>query len=531
MSKRQKIWLIVLGISISLLTCSLTVGAQNNKATVINPITLERKVVTIGDPHAFDGGFILETSYGYIQPIPGQLGFTVATRYKTTLSTSMTSVQTTLPVSSLVTQDNHTLTMGDLGSKVFLTVEPGGNKEEIIMCTGILSSSWTGCTRGLAFYGTSTASVTANQKTHSAGSVVIMSNVHYVYDEAVDKDAAETIGGNKTYTGQNHFYLLPTATSTFATGDTQLITLGQANAISNQGGATSSDTIAGIAERATKAEIAAGTTFDAYNPHYISSEHATSSSDVATTSVVVTQTNGKIAQNFIDLTGTYAWTGPNSYSATTTFTGQTAFAATSTFTSEVLGAGFTHMTVYTASTTWTKPTGISKVRVRLVGGGGNGGSVSGTEGGMGGGGGGGYCEKIADVTATTSVQLIVGGIGGTSSFGNFCSATGGSTGGGSAAGGSGGAGGVGSLGDINLAGQGGGAGSVGYGSPSNTISGSGGNSLLGGGGAGVYSAAAETDTNGNAGGNYGGGGSGCIEKNTGSCTGGVGALGVVIIEY
>jgi len=531
MSKRIKIWLAVIGVSIALLTFSYAVAAQNNKATVIHPITLERKAVTIGDPAAFSGGFVLETSYGYIPQVPGQLGFSVATRYKTTLSTSMTSVQTTLPVSSLVTQDNHALTMGDLGSKVFLTVEPGGNKEEIIMCTGILSSSWTGCTRGLAFYGTSTASVAANQKTHSAGSVVIMSNVHYVYDEAVDKDAAETIGGNKTYTGTNYFYILPTATTTYGTDANQLITLGQAQALTNQGAATSSDSNAGIAERATKAEIAAGTAFDANNPHYISSEHATSSSDVATTSVVVTQTNGKIAQNFIDLTGTYAWTGPHSYSATSTFTGQISASATSTFTGQVYGAGFTHIAVYTASTTWSKPTGVTKVRVRLVGGGGNGGSMSGVEGAVGGGGGGGYCEKIADVTATTSVQLIVGGIGGTSSFGNFCSATGGSNGAGSAAGGNGGAGGVGSLGDLNLTGQGGGAGMQGYGSPANRISGAGGNSLLGGGGAGVYNVASETDVNGNAGGNYGGGGSGCSEANTGSCTGGAGALGVVIIEY
>ena len=45
----------------------------------------------------------------------GMLGFSVVSRYKTTLSTSMTSNQTTVPVSSIQTFDGHTLTMADLG--------------------------------------------------------------------------------------------------------------------------------------------------------------------------------------------------------------------------------------------------------------------------------------------------------------------------------------------------------------------------------------------------------------------------------
>lgn len=234
----------------------------------------------------------------------------------------------------------------------------------------------------------------------------------------------------------------------------------------------------------------------------------------------------------VNQTLNYNWSGQHTFSNGVGFTGTTTFSATSTFTNDVFGAGFTHIAVYTASTTWVKPTGVTKVRIRLVGGGGTGGSNSGVDGSTGGGGGGGYCEKIADVTATTSVQLIVGGIGGTSSFGNFCSATGGSNGGGSAAGGNGGAGGIGSLGDLNLAGQGGMSGIKDVGSsPSYRISGAGGGSLLGGGGAGIFSAQSETDTNGNPGGNYGGGGSGCIEANAGACTGGAGAQGVVIIEY
>lgn len=129
-----------------------------------------------------------------------QLGATVATGYKTTLRSSMTSSQNTIPVSSLDTPDGTTLTTAILGSRTFLTLEPGARKEEITMSTGIGTLQWTGTTRGLAFTGTSTSAVTANRETHNAGSIVIMANVHYVYDELVDKESTETIGGLKTFT-------------------------------------------------------------------------------------------------------------------------------------------------------------------------------------------------------------------------------------------------------------------------------------------------------------------------------------------
>ncbi len=121
------------------------------------------------------------------------LGFSVVTRYRTNLSTSITGSQSTIPVSSMTSFDGTTLTMGLLGSKVFLSLEPGSAREEIVMCTGISGNTWTGCTRGLAFTGTSTTAVSANQKSHNAGSVVVMSNVHYVYDELVDKESGDVL--------------------------------------------------------------------------------------------------------------------------------------------------------------------------------------------------------------------------------------------------------------------------------------------------------------------------------------------------
>ena len=91
--------------------------------------------------------------------------------------------------------------------------------------------------------------------------------------------------------------------------------------------------------------------------------------------------------------------------------------------------------VFTSSTTWTKPAGITKVLVKVVGGGGAGSGVGEN------GGAGGYSERLIDVTSVTSVNITVGlgststtyyssaaGGGSASSFGNYVTCTGGNGG-------------------------------------------------------------------------------------------------------
>ena len=114
----------------------------------------------------------------------------------------------------------------------------------------------------------------------------------------------------------------------------------------------------------------------------------------------------------------------------------------------------------TGANTWTKPAGIKKIYVELVGAGGGGGGHGES------GGSGGYAAKWIDVTAIVSETVTIGtggggvvysntgGTGGTTSFGSHLSSTGGSGGIGSG-GHSGGRGGTGSGGNINLEGGGG----------------------------------------------------------------------------
>jgi hypothetical protein len=210
--------------------------------------------------------------------------------------------------------------------------------------------------------------------------------------------------------------------------------------------------------------------------------------------------------------------------------------------------GVKSVQVFTASGTWTRPTGIRKVITEVVGAGGGGGGAAATaineSCAAGGGGGGGYCTKLIDVSSIASATITIGaagaagaaganggGVGGNSSWSdgtNTLTANGG--GGGSGAvvgsGAQAGAGGTATGGDLNITGQGGGSSA---GSPSGGVQlspggGIGGSSVRGGGG---HSPSA--NNTGNAGGNYGGGGSGGAGANGAARAGGAGAAGVVVV--
>lgn len=204
------------------------------------------------------------------------------------------------------------------------------------------------------------------------------------------------------------------------------------------------------------------------------------------------------------------------------------------YVSSAAGGGIKSMQVFTSSGTWTKPSGVNKVLVKIVGGGaGGGGCANGSSTGGGGGGGGGFAEKIivSGLGSTETITIGSGGggggatgsAGGTSSFGSHFSATGGSGGTGSASActgtKAGGAGGTGS-GTLNFTG----------------VSGNNGASSNVGGAGGMsyqffypFGKNAETNsTNGINGQLYGGGGNG--SGNAG--TGGTGAAGIIIVyEY
>jgi hypothetical protein len=275
-------------------------AVSGKTATVFNPITMHRKVVEVGNPHAFDYGYVLEVAYGYKELDDDKLGYSVATGYDKRLSRSSSATQSTIYVTSTLSEDGHQFTMADFGTKVFLIIEPTGSKKETVMCTGVNPTSWTGCTRGLAFYGTSTVAVSANQKTHSAGSQIIMSNVHYIYEELLDKDTDQTITSNI------HFDNLPTSTTTAPSLDSELANKKYVDDVTNAGAANGTESVKGIWEGATQSEMSAGTATGTQHTLILQSKYATSTGGNPYTSIPVTGSNGRLDDDFIPTTMTFA---------------------------------------------------------------------------------------------------------------------------------------------------------------------------------------------------------------------------------
>lgn len=190
---------------------------------------------------------------------------------------------------------------------------------------------------------------------------------------------------------------------------------------------------------------------------------------------------------------------------------------------------------FTSNGTFTIPTGITAIKVTVVGGGGSGGAgyyncICGTTYVIGGGGGGGGGTAISFFTGLTpgnTISVTVGGAGGNSSVSSgtqtITTATGNAGSAGGAASnsyvGTAGAGGGASGGTINITGGGGGSGN-----PART-SGFGGNSSLGGTARSILSTG--NGLAGASGSLYGGGGSG----GAGNGGGGSGAQGIVIFEW
>lgn len=303
--------------------------AETGKATVFHPDTGNRKVVNIGDPYAFYGGYLLETSFGYKETEEGQFGYSVISNYKTTLSRSINSSASTIYVSSMSTNDGHTITMADLGSRVFLTLDPGRDKEEIVMCTGISGLSFTSCTRGLAFYGTSTAAVTANQESHNSGSTIVMSNVHYVYEQLVDTDTDSTITGDLTLTNLNvtndinasgtiTFYSLPIAVDTDPTADNELAPKKYVDDTVSAGSPDATWTVKGLLEFATEAEMEAGTPLGGTSAWLVPWNYYFNQYPQGDKDTVPVTVNKRISPLYIATSSDYTWTGSQTDTGSTT---------------------------------------------------------------------------------------------------------------------------------------------------------------------------------------------------------------------
>ena len=263
----------------------------------------------------------------------GSTNFVAGGRYQLAgsgISSSATSIvlkSLTVPISG------YEINIGDFGSIGYATVEPGSSsKKEFVSFTGITQdgssaeATLTGVIRGLAFVSPYTASTTF-QLSHSGGSTLIFSNPPQVYNRLAVKDNDETITGTYTF---NELMTLDTYEA--PTTNAQFAPKKYVDDVTNQGASTSSETVAGIVEIATRAEIASTTKRTGTTAKLVlTTEYATTSMTNANYWIPMTDSDGKLDQSFYDLTEAYTWTGKHIFANAST-TANLDVGALSTFT-------------------------------------------------------------------------------------------------------------------------------------------------------------------------------------------------------
>jgi len=270
-------------------------------------------------------------AYGYSQ-VNNKLGaYNVAGGLTYRLQTSIGSTNTSINLSSFKNRSSIPLTMAILNTSVaYGTLDPQTNNSEFISFTGVTqnadgSAQLTGVTRGLSDIYPFTASSTLRYG-HSGQSIFILSNAPQVYNEYAAKKSDEAITGLWNFNSY-----LPTS-SIVATSSSQFVTKSYVDGGILAGAATSTESVTGIVRLATALQTASSTASTANTPLVIQAQNATSTYNSATAplKVVVTKNNGKIDDNFLDLSGNLTLSGNDTLSGNNTFSGTNNFTTSTT---------------------------------------------------------------------------------------------------------------------------------------------------------------------------------------------------------
>jgi hypothetical protein len=295
---------------------------------------------------------LLVAAASWINPVvpvtpvaPAQLGsFNPVQAQKFKLSGSgITSSAASITVQSFNLPDGSTnITMSDLGSIAYGTLEPGTTKEEQISFTGVThnangTATLTGATRGLDFRSSVCTAVAGNQKSHAGGTIFILSNTACFYSQFDISKNNESITGTWTFASS----AIPRLDSAhvYGAGDEEkFVTYRQLASTSFSGTVDSSLSQKGVVEIATPTELAAGTLAgDSTAPLVAQSSNFNSTAQTSTTAVVANTLENsvyKISPTFIaTTTAPYVWGGIHTFNGATTVAGTLSVTGSSTIAS------------------------------------------------------------------------------------------------------------------------------------------------------------------------------------------------------
>jgi len=150
--------------------------------------------------------------------------YTPVTGYQSRLSVFLSASASTINVASTKDPAGNQISISDVSSsssaRIYLNIAPGTSKEEIIYCTGVTATAWTGCVRGLSFQGGSMSASTTLAFAHNAGSAIVISNVGQFYTEYVSRTGNQDVYDIKTFYSYPKFAVtttVPVLASEFAT--------------------------------------------------------------------------------------------------------------------------------------------------------------------------------------------------------------------------------------------------------------------------------------------------------------------------
>lgn len=238
------------------------------------------------------------------------------------ISSSATSIvlrSLTEPISGLE------IGMTAFGSTGFATIEPGSsNKKEFISFTGITQNAnnteatLTGVSRGLGFRYPYTASTTL-ASAHSGGSVLIFSNAPAFYGQFAIKANTESITG--TWTFDDDAWPKIDASGASPSEDGEFATKKYADDIANAGAADAATTTAGIVEIADTDELIHFTTTTGTSDRllvpYIKYFATSTDKRGATTTMCMTDSDGKLDQSFYNLAEEWDFTATTTHASST----------------------------------------------------------------------------------------------------------------------------------------------------------------------------------------------------------------------
>lgn len=239
--------------------------------------------------------------------------------FETSLQSAISTTDTSMTLVSVSLRGSETLT----GYQCF-TIDEGRSDAEYV-CGTVSGSTVSSLERGLSL-STGTTTITALKFRHRTGADVKITDYPLIQRMRSQLNGSDTIPNLLSYSAgtdcsPGH------GTAVLCTGS---YLEAYANAVIAGGAPTSTTAIGGKVLLATQLQMASSTDLGATAPLVIQSKYATSSPGSAGLWAVITNNAGKIAQAFLDLTASYAWTGAHTFAALTTFTGQTSFTATST---------------------------------------------------------------------------------------------------------------------------------------------------------------------------------------------------------